>query len=342
MTTEPNLRAAPQVSVFMASYNGAAYVEEAVRSVLAQTLPDLELVIVDDGSNEPTLDILRRLAGDDARIRLVESAHNGQIGTLNQALALCRGTYIARLDHDDVCVPSRLERQAAYLATHPDVAAVGGEMEFVDASGRALPQKRRDPLKRVRHAPLAFPPKQVFVSGSTLMARKTAWDKAGGFRPEFKAAEDRDICWLLASIGKVVRLPEVLVRYRMHDTNLSLTGRRTQLFSQFLSSLSAVAAELGIDDTAVRARIEAGGDYRPALAGYRALLGASYPVETYWLFFLARMRVWALGGYADGPAVAAAIHAHWRERPFDGARIATWLTAQRYTRRPPALVINSP
>ena len=333
MISEPNPSVAPQVSVFMASYNGAAFVEQAIRSVLTQTLRDLELVIVDDGSAEPVLAILRRLAAEDARIKLVESAHNGQIGALNQALRLCRGTFIARLDHDDVCVPRRLERQVAYLQAHPGVAAVGGEMEFMDAAGRAIEQKRRDPLKRVRHAPLAFPPKQVFVSGSTLMARKTAWDQTGGFRPEFKAAEDRDICWLLARVGPVVRLPEIAVRYRMHDTNLSVTGRRTQLYSQFLSSLSAVAAELGVNDGAVRAQIIVGGDYRPVIAGYQALLGARYPVETYWLFFLARMRIWEMGGYADGRALASAIQAHWRERPFAQARILTWLTAQRYTRR---------
>ena len=329
----------PRVSVFMASYNGAAYVEDAVQSVLAQTLSDLELVIVDDGSGAPTLDILRRLAREDTRIRLVESAHNGQIGTLNQALALCRGTLIARLDHDDVCLPDRLARQVSYLEAHPGVAAVGGEMAFMDGVGRAIEQKRRDPLKRVRHAPLAFPPKQVFVSGSTLMARKTAWDATGGFRPEFKAAEDRDICWLLARQGRVVRLPDIVVRYRMHDTNLSVMVRRTQLFSQFLASLAAVAAELGIDDTVVRSGIVVGGDYAPSVAGYRALLAERYPVETYWLFFLARMRAWVLGGYADGAALAAAIQAHWRARPWDRARLVTWLAALRYTQRKAALTV---
>ena len=181
----------PRVSVFMASYNGAAFVEAAVRAILDQSFRDLELVVVDDGSAQPTLDILRRLAARDPRVRLIESAHQGQIGTLNQALSLCRGTFVARLDHDDLSVPERLATQVAYLEANLDVVAVGGDLQFMDASGRATPQKRRDPLQRLRYAPLAFPPKQVFLSGSTVMARKTAWDRTGGFRPEFKAAGGR-------------------------------------------------------------------------------------------------------------------------------------------------------
>ena len=78
------------------------------------------------------------------------------------------------------------------------------------------------------------------------------------------------------------------------------------------------------------------------MAGRLALLGAHYPVETYWLYFLARMRMWALGGYADGRALATAIQAHWREKPFDWDRIVTWLTAQRYTRRKAALGNDNP
>lgn len=328
----------PKVSVFMASYNAAAYVEETIRSILGQTWRDLEMIVVDDGSEPPTLDILRRLAAADKRVRLVESAHQGQIGTLNAALALCRGAYVARIDHDDVATPDRLAKQVAYLEAHPNAAAVGSELAFMDGAGVRLKQKRKDPLKRLRHAPLAFPPKQVFLSGSTVTARSEVWLRAGGFRPEFKAAEDRDLCWRLAACGDVVRLPEALIQYRVHDSNLSLTGRRTQLHSQFLASLSAVATELGIDDAAAREKIVVGGDYAPAIEAYRQLIGDRYPVTTYWLYFLARMRMWSLGGYGDGAALLAAIKAHWRARPFDTARIKTLATALRYTRRREAVI----
>lgn len=325
--------AVPRVSMFMASYNGAAYVEAAVRSILDQTVRDLECIVVDDGSNAPTLDILRRLAASDARMRLVENAHLGQIGTLNYALSLCRGAFVGRLDHDDIALPDRLARQLTYLESHPDVAAVGGELEFVDADGNSIAQKRADPLKRLRYQPLAFPPKQVFLSGSTVLARKTAWDRTGGFRTEFAAAEDRDICWLLAAQGPVVRLPASVVRYRVHASNMSLLARRTQLYSQFLCSLSAVAAALGRDDTEIRKAIVPGGDYSGAIEDYRVLLDGVYPVETYRLFFLARMRMWTLGNYADGAALSRAITAHWREKPFSPARLRTLWTAWRYTRR---------
>lgn len=320
----------PRISVFMASYNGAAFVDAAVRSVLLQTFSAFELVIVDDGSGAETLDVLRRLAGEDDRVRLVEGAHQGQIGTLNRALDTCRGELVARLDHDDVAMPTRLARQIAYLDAHPDCVMVGTRTRFIDSAGRDIggaDQIRK--MRDLRYEPLAFPPRVPFVHGSTPMMRADIFRRAGAFRPEFTAAEDRDISWRMAAHGRVARLGEPLVAHRLHDTNLSKTGRRTQILSHFFADLSAIAGALALDDSAARAMIRVAGDYRPALDAYGLLLADCYPVDTYWYFHLARERGWAIAGFDKAVDFHAAVTRSLRNNPLDHKRWRTFFKARK-------------
>src|SRR5262245_55615438 len=114
----------PKVSVIIASYNGERFVAETVASVLGQTWRDPELVVIDDGSTDSTRGILREIAGGDPRMRVIEKDNEGLIATLNRGIAEARGTYIARLDHDDIALPSRIERQAQFLDANPDFIGV--------------------------------------------------------------------------------------------------------------------------------------------------------------------------------------------------------------------------
>ncbi len=324
----------PRLSVFMASYNGAAYVEASVVSLLTQSFRDFELVIADDGSDQPTLDILQRLAASDERVRVLPGTHLGQIGTLNRALAACRGALVARLDHDDLALPSRLAKQVAYLDTHPACVMVGTRTCFIDPAGRDL--GGADAIRKMRnlpYAPMAFPPRVPFVHGSTPMMRADVFRAAGAFRPEFTAAEDRDISWRMAAQGIVARLGEPLVAHRLHETNLSKTGRRTQVLSHFFADLSAIALALGLDDAVARSAIVPGGDFRPALEAYRTVLGARYPVDTYWQFHLAREGAWTLAGFDDSTAFLNAVGRSLAGNPLDVRRWRTWFKARKAVRR---------
>lgn len=330
---------APTVSVFMASYNGERFVEEAVRSVLGQTWRDLELVVVDDGSNEPTRAILRRLAAGDARMRLEESAHRGQIGTLNHAISLCRGRYIARLDHDDVALPQRIERQMRYLDAHPATVACGTNIQEIDADGR--PGRRPNTDEHVlEHRPDLVPPRLMWMPGPTPMIRAEALRRVGGYRPQFRAAEDRDLCWRLGALGPCARFGEVLVLHRVHGANMSLLQRRTQLFSHVLADLSAISGHAGRDDASILARIEPGGDYLPHIAAYKTLLADVYPVETFWLHFLVRYGAWPLAGYARTSDIARAVAGHVAQRPYDTDRLALARRALKYLRRDPEVAAD--
>ncbi len=113
----------PQVSVLMPTHNGAAFVAASIQSLLAQSFGDFELIVVDDGSTDDTLDVLARIA--DPRLTVIASPVNlGPIHARNRAFAAARGRYIAALDQDDLCRPERLARQVAFLDRRPEVVLV--------------------------------------------------------------------------------------------------------------------------------------------------------------------------------------------------------------------------
>src|SRR5689334_22165094 len=108
----------PPVSVYMPAFNVERYVADAVRSVLSQTFGDFELIVVDDGSTDRTLDILRDLARTDPRVKLLSRPNTGVSRASNEAIALARGEFLARMDSDDFSMPDRLEKQIAWLRDH--------------------------------------------------------------------------------------------------------------------------------------------------------------------------------------------------------------------------------
>jgi glycosyltransferase involved in cell wall biosynthesis len=205
----------PVVSVLMPVYNAARYVAEAVESVLAQTFGDFELIVVDDGSTDRSLRILRRFERRDPRVRLVSRENRGLVATLNEMIAMARGELLARLDADDVAMPERFEVQVAYLRDHPDVVCVGTQVHFMDEFGRFKynlhPEMDHDEIQ------------ELALSGScpightSVMMRRGPVVAVGGYRPEMEHAEDVDLWLRLGEVGRIVNLPDVLVKYRLHE-----------------------------------------------------------------------------------------------------------------------------
>ena len=127
--------ATPRISVVLPVRNGAAFLEQALESVLSQTLRELELIVVDDGSTDRTPEILARAAVRDRRVRLLSGGSSGVVPALNEGCAAAAAPFIARLDADDVALPERLEQQVAVLDAHPEVGLVGGAYFAIDAAG---------------------------------------------------------------------------------------------------------------------------------------------------------------------------------------------------------------
>jgi glycosyltransferase involved in cell wall biosynthesis len=213
---------APRVSVLMPVYNGAAFLEEAVASVLRQSFADFELIVVDDGSTDRTPEILARLAAADARVRVLRKANSGISLTLNVGLEAARGTWIARLDADDLMLPERLQRQLAFIENAPDLVAAGSYYEHINAEGEARGILYPLPRTREELAAILAAEEPLTFTHPTMIYRRDAVLAVGGYDPAFEPCEDAALfSRLLAAGGVILIQPEVLTRYRVHAGSIS-------------------------------------------------------------------------------------------------------------------------
>jgi glycosyltransferase involved in cell wall biosynthesis len=205
----------PTVSVIMPAYNAKRYVEQAVRSILAQTFRDFELIVTDDGSTDGTLPILQKLAAEDSRIVIISRPNTGIVGALNDAIAKARGEFLARMDADDISLPTRFERQLAYLREHPECVGLGAFVETIDPYDSTLDRL----VHETQHAGIdkeLLTGRGFAIVHPTIMMRAEAVRRVGGYRLQWQHSEDLDLFLRLAEIGQLRNLPEYLLRYRMH------------------------------------------------------------------------------------------------------------------------------
>jgi glycosyltransferase involved in cell wall biosynthesis len=207
---------APVVSVVMAVFDGASWVGAAVGSLLAQTLTDLEVIVIDDGSTDTTPAILA--AVHDRRLRVERRERAGLTRSLVRALDLARAPLVARLDADDLALPERLARQRQFLDANPQVGLLGTGAREIDLEGHEVaivrPPADDAAIRRVliRENPFVH---------STVMMRRSALDLAGGYDPAFPVAQDYDLWMRLARVTQLANLPEPLVIRRLAPGRVS-------------------------------------------------------------------------------------------------------------------------
>jgi glycosyltransferase involved in cell wall biosynthesis len=212
----------PIVTVLLPVYNGGRYLREAVESILSQTLQAFELLIVDDGSTDQTEAICRSFT--DPRIRVNRHERNsGLVSALNDGIDQISTKYVARMDADDVALPSRLARQVAFLDSRPDIAACGSwARELVD--GRLRDVMRRPTGEYLRRT--AWRPVPIFHPTACLRAEVLHELR---YRPDFIHAEDYDLWLRLCRRHRIDNVPAVLLHYRIHQASVGRTYRSTQL-----------------------------------------------------------------------------------------------------------------
>ncbi|HVN38640.1 MAG TPA: glycosyltransferase family 2 protein [Myxococcota bacterium] len=239
--------AAPRVTVLVPVYNRAPVLRQALESVLAQRFADFELLVIDDGSRDGSLEIARSLR--DPRIRIeVQAQNRGIPATRNHGLALARGEYLAMADSDDVSHPRRLALQVPWLDAHPEVAALGSFALRTDASGRRVDA----PLVRPT-APRELAGRILFASAmkSPTVVARTAVLREHGYREELVLGSDIDLWARVSARHALANLPRFLVRYRAggvsHEDGALRLAMRRLVASPLLDELGVPFADADLD-----------------------------------------------------------------------------------------------
>lgn len=205
----------PLVSVIMPVHNAAAYLAQAIDSVLAQTFGDFELLVLNDGSTDNSNEVIQRYS--DKRLRVIQNEKNiGLTATLNKAVRLCRGEYIARMDADDICMPQRFEKQVNYLEQHADVSVLACRAQVINADGEITGEWSDDADHLTESEIRGYLPfSNCIVHPSVMMRAEIA--KKYEYKAYQKGAEDWDL-WLrlLAAGRRIHKLNEPLLHYRVH------------------------------------------------------------------------------------------------------------------------------
>jgi glycosyltransferase involved in cell wall biosynthesis len=237
------------IDVIIPVYNGAAYLQEAIRSIQDQSVRDIQIIVIDDGSTDDTPALLRQIAAADARVTLFTTPNQGIVEALNLALSKCTAEFVARHDADDVAYPHRFAVQLNHFAKFPKCVAQSSAVRHIDEFGHPTGNFGR--LSSPERADARYVPAiEPYLIHPYLMIRRTAAIAVGGYRHVLHS-EDTDLYWRLRERGELHNMDQVLGDYRLHNGSISggsiVNGRIMALSSQ-MSAISAVRRAAGIPD----------------------------------------------------------------------------------------------
>jgi glycosyltransferase involved in cell wall biosynthesis len=222
LPTRRNENAFPAISVVLPVYNGEKYLSKAIDSILAQTFSDFEMIIIDDGSTDGSLRLLREYQKRDARIRLISRENRNLATTLNESIDIAHGEWVARMDQDDIALPQRFERQLRWLEkTGADITGSWAK-HFGSWDRRICRRYQSDDAIKMD---MLF--KSPFVHPTVMMRTKLV--KQERYDKRFEGAEDYDLWVRAAQAGwKMSNVPEVLLLYRMHASQITTQSSNRQ------------------------------------------------------------------------------------------------------------------
>jgi len=262
----------------MPAYNAGKYIAEAIASVLCQSFDDFELLIIDDGSFDNTLSVIRSFS--DPRIRLLTQENKGISDALNTGLRMARGVYIARFDADDVCLPERLARQVLFLDGRPTYLIVGSDAEYMAENGEHLFnfQCAGHSYKELLDNLYKTCP---FIH-SAVMYRKEAILQAGGYCQDAHNFEDYLLWVKLLGSGKCSNLPEPLIKVRINPDSVTIDeqwrGRRFRQLKQGVIRRGTITSQEG-EELLQIIRSQEGRKIKEG--AYHALCGKKFLADNY-------------------------------------------------------------
>lgn len=235
----------PEISVIMSVYNGEEYLSETMDSLLDQTFKDFELIIINDGSSDNTLKILKQYQKKDKRVIILDNRKNlGFITSLNKGLHAAKGKYIARMDGDDICMRERFQLQHEFLERHKDIFLLGTYAINIDKNGNKL-SLFKPPVKPEAIAKTLE--RYNCMYHNTIMYRNT---KEFYYRKKMYYVEDYDLYLNYLTMGKkLANLPEYLVKYRRLGNSASFSKKgKQELFSRKAREFYNQRKDRGYDD----------------------------------------------------------------------------------------------
>jgi glycosyltransferase involved in cell wall biosynthesis len=237
----------PSVTVLMAVFNGTNWLSAAIESVIHQTFKDFEFIIVDDGSTDDSSEIMERYQKKDSRIIIIRKPNTGLADSLNQGIHKARGMWIARLDADDICETTRLEKQIELTLTNSKIVFVGTGLTIINEDGEKLATYQYPKMHVSLLKGLIYYNK--FPAHSSAFYKTEAVRELGGYRSRIKRAEDLDLWLRLSEKGEFSSLTIPLIQLRHHSKQISNdeSGQR-QLFDSRMAIVSYWIRYLGGTD----------------------------------------------------------------------------------------------
>ncbi len=221
----------PLVSIVTPTYNQAEYLAETIESVLAQSYPNIEYIVLDDGFTDNTQEVLSRF---DGRIRHERHANIGQAQTLNKGWSLCKGKYIGYLSSDDLLYPSAVSELVALLEKEQSIICAFPDSDLIDNYSRMV---KRNVCRPFDLSDTVV--RQECYIGPGAIFRKIAFDSLGGWRADLKLAPDREFWIRISSLGKIEICDSVLAGYRMHPDSISYKDVSEDMSNEYLRVLDA-------------------------------------------------------------------------------------------------------
>jgi glycosyltransferase involved in cell wall biosynthesis len=281
----------PKISVITPVYNNEKYLLQCIESILSQMFKDFEFIIVDDGSEDGTSDILQEYAKKDPRIRIVKNDKNrGQAYSMNAGFKETRANFIAVMDSDDIAKPQRLERQLNFLETNKEYGGCGSFQVLIDENGDQIEIKdmfqEEGEVKDLMH-------NLSNLSHSTCMFRREVFERTGGYRDAFKRAQDIDLFLRVSREYKIYNIPELLLEHRISIDRATMKDRKKQmLYVELARRLALQREETGED-------VLQGGDMDSFQKLKREIFGLQW--QPRWMETSSNYLYWAHRMYHRGP-----------------------------------------
>jgi chondroitin synthase len=206
---------APKVSIFIRSYNSQRYVKDAIESALNQSYKDLEVCIIDDGSTDGTINLIKKYFKDERRVRWIIQDHRGPAAAMNAAINMSRGEYVGQLDSDDLLYPTAVEELVRFMDKHPEYGVVYSDYEVIDEDGNFLYKEKN--FKRFNRNLLM----RRMIIGPFRMFRIKYWHRITMIDEDLPAAEDYYLFIKLSTVCNFHHYNKVLYKYRRHDCNIT-------------------------------------------------------------------------------------------------------------------------